>query len=127
MSVSSVTRKDYINKCPDTKGKEGKCYFKVRQLEEPSNDKKEEKAIRQIRIRHSELNRSDPELFIQYWIKVYDLAGPVRDGHPGYLAHVFVDTGANYNTISRRFFYELVANGLVEEFIKGPESEIGSI
>ena len=36
---------------------------KVRQLEEPTNDKKDEKAIRQIRIRHSDLNRSDPDLF----------------------------------------------------------------
>ena len=58
-------------------------------------------------------------------IKLYNLDGPVRDElHPGYLAHVFVDTGPNYNTISRRFFDDLVARGLVTEFIKGPESGV---
>ena len=59
-------------------------------------DKKDGKFIRQIRIRHSDLNCSDPDPFLRYWIKLYDLAGPVRDElHPGYLAHVFVETGAN--------------------------------
>jgi hypothetical protein len=102
----------YANKCPDAKGKDGKGYFKVRQLEEPSPDKKDEKSIRQIRIRHSDLNRDDPDPFLRYWIKLYDLAGPVRDAlHPGYLAHVFVDTGANCNTISRRFFNDLISRG----------------
>ena len=37
---------------------------------------------------------------------------------------MFVDTGSNRNTISRRFFNELVAKGLVAEFIKGPESGV---
>ena len=50
------------NKCPDVKSKDGKYFFKVRQLEESTNDKKDEKAIRQIRISHSDLNRSDPDL-----------------------------------------------------------------
>jgi len=39
------------NKCPDAKTKDGKRYFKVRQLEDSSVDKKDEKSIRQIRIR----------------------------------------------------------------------------
>ena len=46
------------NKCPDAKSKDGKGFFKVRQLEEPAMDKKDEKSIRQIRIRHSDLNQS---------------------------------------------------------------------
>ena len=37
----------YANKCPDAKAKDGKGFFKVRQLEEPSLDKMEEKSIRQ--------------------------------------------------------------------------------
>ena len=115
----------YANKCPDAKGKDGKGFFKVRQLEEPFPDKKDEKSIRQIRIRHSDLNRDDPDPFLRYWIKIYDLAGPVRDTlHPGYLTHVFVDTGANCNTISRRFFDDLVGRGLVSEFIKGPNEGV---
>ena len=58
MSVSSVTRRDtYANKCPDAKAKDGKGYFKVRQLEDPKDEeKKDERSIRQIKIRHSDLN-----------------------------------------------------------------------
>ena len=63
----------YANKCPDAKSKDGKGIFKVRQLEEPTIDKKDEKSIRQIRIRHSDLNRSDPGPFLRYWINLYDL------------------------------------------------------
>ena len=64
-------------------------------------------------------------VILRYWIKVYDLAEPVRDAaHPGYVAHVFVDAGSNCNTMSRRFFDEFVANGLVAEFIKGPETGV---
>jgi len=115
----------YANKCHDAKSKDGKGFFKVRQLEEPALDKKDEKSIRQIRIRHSDLNRNDSDPFLRYWIKVYDLAGPIRDAlHPGYLAHVFVDTGGNCNTISRRFFDDLVGRGLVAEFIKGPNEGV---
>ena len=36
----------YANKCPDAKSKDEKGFFKVRQLEEPASDKKDEKAIR---------------------------------------------------------------------------------
>jgi len=53
----------YVNKCPDAK--DGNGHFKVRQLEEPSNDKKDEKAIRQIRICHSDVNCSDPSILDQ--------------------------------------------------------------
>ena len=34
---------------------------------------------------------------------------------------MFLETGANCNTISRRFFDQLIARGLVSEFIKGSE------
>ena len=95
----------YANKCPDAKAKDGKGYFKARQLEARSVDKDEEKSIRQIRIRHSDLNTGYHDPFLRYWIKIYDLSGPVRDPtHPGYLGQVFVDTGANCNTISRVLF-----------------------
>ena len=69
----------YANKFPDAKVKDRKGFFKVRQLEETSMGKKEKKSIRQIRIRHLDLNRSDADPFLRYWIKLYDLAGPVRD------------------------------------------------
>jgi hypothetical protein len=42
----------YANKCPDAKTKDGNGYFKARQLEDPSVDKKEEKSFRQIKIRN---------------------------------------------------------------------------
>ena len=56
-------RGHYANKCPHAKAKDGKGYFKVRQLEDRSAEKNEEKWNRQIRIRHSDLN-TDP--FVRY-------------------------------------------------------------
>ena len=77
------------NKCPDAKAKGGKGYFKVWQLEDPAADDKDEKSIRQIRIRHSDLNSGEYDPFLRCWITIYDLSGPVRDpAHPGYLAQV---------------------------------------
>jgi len=37
---------------------------------------------------------------------------------------VFVGTGAHCNTISRRFFDDLVGRGLVTEFIQGPKEGV---
>ena len=101
--------------------KEGKGYFKVRQLEEPSAEKKHEKSIRQIRIRHSDLNSGEYDPLLRYWIKIYYLSGPRRSS---YLAQVFVDTGANNDTISRTLFEQLIDRGLVSAFVKGPESSV---
>ena len=39
-------KRHYANKYPDAKGKDGKGFFKVRQFEDPSVEKKEEKSIR---------------------------------------------------------------------------------
>ena len=38
---------------------------------------------------------------------------------------MFVDTGANCNTISKTLFEQLIGRGLVYEFIKGPEMGVG--
>ena len=76
----------YAKKCPDAKAKDGRGYFEGRQLEARQEGKDEEKSIRQIRIRHSDLNTSYQDPFLRYWIKIHDLSGPVRDlTHPGYL------------------------------------------
>ena len=58
-NVSSATRKG------STPTNTDETFFKVRQLEELSNEKKDEKSIRQIRIRHSDFNRSDPSILDQ--------------------------------------------------------------
>jgi len=93
----------------DAKAKDGKKYFKVRQLEDPAAEKKDEKSIRQIRIRHLDLNSGYHDPFLRYWIKIYDLSETARDPtYPGYLAQLFVDTEANCNTISRALFEQLI-------------------
>ena len=66
----------YANTYPDAKAKEGKGYFKVRNLEEPSAEKKDDKSIRQIRISHSDINSGEYDPFLRYWIKIYDLSRP---------------------------------------------------
>ena len=66
----------YAYKCPDAKAKDGKGLFKVRQLEEQSAEKMNEKSIRQIRIRHLDFNNGYHD---RYCIKIYDLSGPACD------------------------------------------------
>ena len=105
--VSQERELPTANKCPDAKRNDGKSFSRCGSSR-PAIDKKDD------------LNRRDPDSFLQYWIKLYNLVGSVRDElHPGNLARVFVDTGANCNIISRRFF-----RGLVAEFIKGPEAGV---
>jgi len=129
VECSSVTRKDTMR--PKVRMKRRRMgYFKVRQLEGPSIYKKNDKSIRQIRIRHSDLNSGDYDPFLWYGIKIHDLSGPVRDPtHPGYLVQVFVDTGANWLIllVSRTLFEQLIDRGLVLEFIKGPGVRINLV
>ena len=95
----------YANKYPDAKAKakDGKGIFKLRQLEEPSLEKKDDKSIRQIRIRQSE-PRSDSDPFLCYWVKVYDR----YLSHPGYLPQLFADTGSN----CKNFYYWFISYGV---------------
>ena len=111
-SVSSVTRKDTMpTNVRMQRRRMGWAILKSGSSFLPSIDKKDEKSTRHIRIRNSDFNSGDP--FLRYWIKIYDLSGPVRDpSHPGYLAHVFVDTGANCNTVSSNLFEQLINRGL---------------
>ena len=123
-----LQKSHYAKKCPDAKEKDGRGYFEGRQLEARQEGKDEEISIRQIRIRHSDLNTSYQDPFLRYWIKIHDLSGPVRDllaiWLSGYLAQVFVDTAVNCNNISRSFFEELIDRGLVSELVKGPETDV---
>ena len=64
-------RQHCANKCPDAKAKDGKGFFKGRLPEEPSSKKKDEKSIRDIGMRHSDLNSRDYDPFLRYWIKIY--------------------------------------------------------
>ena len=66
-------KEHYANKCPDANAKDGKGYFKARQLGVRSVDKNEEKSIRQIIIRHFDLNSGYHDPFLRCWIKIYDL------------------------------------------------------
>jgi len=61
------------------KGEGWEGFFKVRQLEEQSAEKMNEKSIRQIRIRHSDLNNGYHDPFLCYCIKINDLSGPACD------------------------------------------------
>jgi len=62
------------------------------------------KSVRQLRIRYSDLEdqRSDP--FEIYWILLTNLGQfKIQSGNEGHLVRIFVDTGANGNTITRNF------------------------
>jgi hypothetical protein len=108
----------YANKCLDIKAKDTKGAFKVRKAEE---EKASEPTLRQLRIRYSDLNSSEEDSFIRHWILVLDLdeerMGWTDDGN---LVRVFVDTGANINTISRRYLDQLRDLNVKLEMIPGP-------
>ena len=70
----------------------------------------EMKSIRQIRVRFSDLGKDTKDPFMRYWIILSNLGqmriGPENEGH---LSKLFVDTGANSNKISRKFFEIVVS------------------
>jgi hypothetical protein len=108
----------YTNKCPELKAKETNEVFKVRIAEA---EKETEATLRHIRIRYSD----DQDGFLRYWILFLNIGepgqGPTNEWH---VARIFVDTGANCNTIDRSFYNNLLELGLQMEFISGPEEEM---
>ena len=109
-----------------SKTKDGNGAIKVRKIDDfvTKHDSKA-KSVRQIRIRCSDIadKRSDP--FMRHWIILSNL-GRVRLGsdNEGHLGLIFVDTGTNYNTISRKFNSTLLDQGLKCAFYPGPPRDI---
>jgi len=85
-----------------------------------TKDDAEMKSIRQIRVRLSDQESETKDTFMRYWVIQSNLGqlriGPVM----GHSAKVFVDTGAYCNTISRKFYKILVAQGLQCAYHPGP-------
>jgi len=57
--------------------------------------------------------------FLRCWLLCYDLYGILLERSS---CKVFVDTGANINTITRDFYNVLVSQGLKSKFTKGPKA-----
>ena len=74
----------------------------------------EVKSVRQLRIchqiRYSNLKDQHPDLFMRHWIFLTNLGKGGR---------IFVDTGANCNTISDKFYRALLDQGLKCAFYPG--------
>ena len=88
----------YANKCPEIKAKE---------------------------VRFSDLGKDTKDPFMRYWVILSNL-GQLRIGpeNKGYLEKVFVDTGADCNTISRKFYEIVVSQGLKRAFYPGPSKGV---
>ena len=102
---------------------QGKGAFKVQKIEEPVDDKAvdEPKSIRQIRIRFFDLTMEEKDPFIRYWIKLYGkrgLGNGVDD--EGKDVRVFVDTGANVNTMSRSQLVAFLDANVDFDYIEDP-------
>jgi len=110
----------YANKCPEAKSKDSKGTFKVRKMEEPEAEKAVEE-IRLIRIRFSDLTMEENDPFIRYWINFY---GNRRLGNgvdaEGKDVRVFVDTGANVNTMSRSQLVVFLDANVDFDNVEGP-------
>jgi len=121
-NASKATKRHYANKCPEIKAKDTKGPLKVRKMDEGiTNDDTDTKSISQIRVQFFDLEMETKDPFMRYWVILSNLGQlrvrPVNEGH---LANVFVDTGADCNTISRKFYEILVVQGLKCAFYPGP-------
>ena len=77
--------------------------------------------MRQIRVSFSDIEDTRPNAFMRHLIILSNL-GRIRIGlnNEGHLARIFVDTGANCNTI-RKFYLTLQdGQGLKRTFYPGP-------
>ena len=85
------------------------------------------KSIRQIRIRFSDLIMEEKDPVIRYWTKVYGNRG-LGNGVDveGKDVRVFVDTGANVNTMSRSQLVAFLDSNVDFEFSEGPFGGVGS-
>ena len=65
-------------------------------------------------------NAENNDTFIKYWIKVYwNRKSKYRTDSDGNDVRVFVDTGTNLNTLSRRQFIAFLDENLHLEYIEG--------
>ena len=84
--------------------------MKVRKIEDfgPKPDP-EAKSVRQIRIRHSDIEEQSSDPSMRHWIILKNL-GQIRLGsdYEGRLAKKLIYTGANCNTITIKFYSTLV-------------------
>ena len=85
----------------------------------------EAKSVRQIRICYSDIEKQNADAFMRHWILLKNL-GQIRLGSnfEGHLAKIFIDTGENCNTITRKFYSTLVDQGLKCAFYPGPSGGI---
>ena len=85
----------------------------------------EAKSVRQIRFRYSDIEEKSSDPFMRHWIILSNL-GQIRLGsdNEGHLARIVVDTDANFNTITRKFYSILLDQGLKCAFYPGPPGGI---
>ena len=77
----------------------------MRKIDDSGPKKESElKSVRQIRVRYSDIEGKRPDPFMRHCIIKSNL-GQIRIGSDNEvdLARIFVDTGANCNTISRKY------------------------
>jgi hypothetical protein len=83
--------------------------------------KLQNKVIRQINFKSSDLQDKSKDDFIRHWIQVLNLGDlSNRATQEGHLVRIFVDTRANVNTISRGYLSLLREDNVEMENVKGP-------
>ena len=100
--------------------------MKVRKIEDFGlKPDSEAKSVRLIRIRNSDIEEMSSDRFMRHWIILSNL-GRIRLGsyNEGHLARIFIDTGANCNTITRKFYSALLDQDLKSALYSGPPGGI---
>jgi hypothetical protein len=91
-------------------------------MDDTTSDTKADTSLRQIRIRYSAMETVEEDEFMRYQVMLLNRGDKIRSlNNPGHAARIFIDTGVNVNTISRKFRQYLLDHGLRNIFIPGPE------
>ena len=110
----------YANKYPEIKAKDAKGAIKERKVDD-SIVKEERKRNLSVRFASGILISMEREYpIMRYWIILSNLVQVRIGAHNEDISKIFVNTGANCNTISRKFYLTLVDRGLKCALIPGP-------
>ena len=117
-------KRHYANKCHESRAKETTLKFWKIDNSGPKSES-EVKSVRQIRVRYSEIEDKRPDPFMRHWIILYNLEEiGIGSDNEGLLARICIDTGANCNTMSWKFYRTLLDEGLKCAFYPDPPGGI---
>ena len=122
-NVIGATKRDTMQmSAHDAKANNIKASTKMQNIEDYSA--KSDVEVKSVRIRHqtrySNIEDKPPDPFMRYWIFLTNLGQfRIQSSNEGHLVPIFVDTGADCNTITRKVYRTLLDQSLKCAFYPG--------